>query len=199
MTRRSYAKALDEALRPAGFHRSGDDWIRIRGDMWECVNRYSSWLGGVTLTLYAKDLETEKLFLEIFKSRGAIQMPPTSTGIGALIDGGSRWWKKDEPDGDSSIAETVVRYGLPWFDRVRTLEEQAENWFARKTALTARGYFGPGLIGLALTLYRMGNLQEACDVLRKPVPKTAIKASVDTVACVREWLGCDRVADAGGV
>lgn len=196
MTRRSYAKALDEVLRPLGFKRAGDDWVRVRGDMWECVNRQSSWLGGVTVNLYVKDLETEKLFLEIFSADGAIQMPPIDERIGILIDNFDHWWKNDEPDGPREMAQAVVEHGLPWFDKVRTLAEQAEHWYARSTALTSCGYGGPSLVGLALTLYRMGELREACEVLRKPVPKTAIPASVQRVAKVREWMGC-RSLDAG--
>lgn len=190
MTRTSYAKALDEALRPLGFKRDGDDWVRVRGDMWECVNRQSSWLGGVTVNLHMKDLETEKLFLEIFSADGAIQMPPINERIGILIDNFDRWWKNDEPDGPRDMAEAVVKYGLPWFDKVRTLEEQAEHWFGRRITLTERGYHGPSMVKLALTLYRMGELEEACAVLRKPVPKTAIPANVQRVTKVREWLGC---------
>lgn len=191
MTRVSYAKTLDGLLRPLGFKRAGDDWVRVRGDMWECVNRQSSWLGGVTVNLYMKDLETEKLFLEIFGPTGAVQMPAIDTRIGALMDGFDHWWKSDDPDGPSTLAMAVVEKGLPWFDRVRTLEEQADNWFNRRGALSSRGYHGPSLVGLALTLYRMGETAEACDVLRKPIPKTAIPASVEMVAKAREWLGCE--------
>ena len=197
--RRSYAKALDHVLSPLGFKRNGDDWVRVRGDMWQCVNRQSSWLGGVTVNFLMKDLETEKLFLEIFGPEGAIQMPPTSQRIGALIDGYDRWWKSDEPDGPNELAQAVLKHGLPWFDRVRTPEQQAENWFGRATALTDRGYHGRSLVALALTLYRMGEKEEACEVLRKPVPKTAIQAGVRDVARVRGWLACDAVAkEAGG-
>jgi hypothetical protein len=191
MTRASYAKALDRALQPLGFSREGDDWVRIRGDMWECVNRQSSWLGGVTVNLYMKDLETEKLYLEIFGATGAVQMPAIDTRIGALMDGYDHWWKSNEADGPSTLAKAVVEKGLPWFDRVRTLEEQAEHWFGRKTALSSRGYHGRSLVGLALTLYRMGDTAEAREILRKPVPKTAIPANVEQVAKVREWLGCE--------
>lgn len=174
-----------------GFKRTGDDWIRVRGDMWECVNRQSSWLGGVTVNLLMKDLETEKLFLTIFGPEGAVQMPPVDTRIGALIDGFDRWWKTDEPNGPSNMVAALLQYGLPWFDRVRTLEEQAENWFARRAALSMRGYHGLSLVGLALTLHRMGETAEACEVLRKPVPRTAIPANVEWVAKARAWLGCD--------
>lgn len=188
MTRKSYAKALDEALRPLDFKRSGDDWIRVRGDMWECVHRHSSWLGGVTVEFFMKDLETEKIFMEIFGPEGAIQMPAISASMGQLIDGYGRKWG-DDPNGPADMVEAVLRYGLPWFDKVRSLEDQASQWFARGT--TSRGYYSPSMIGLALTLFRMGELDEACETLRKPVPKTAIPTSVKKVATVRKWLGCD--------
>lgn len=197
MTRTSYAKALDVALRPLGFSRDGDDWVRVRGDMWECVNRQSSWLGGVTVNLEIKDLETEKLYLEIFGPTGAFRMPPIDTRIGALMNGYDRWWKSDEVDGPATLVAAVVEKGLPWFDRVRTLEEQAENWFNRKGALTARGYHSRSLVGLALTLYRMGETREACEVLQKPIPRTAIPANVEGVARVREWMGCEAAAKPG--
>jgi len=108
--------------------------------------------------------------------------------IDSLIGDCSRWWRQDEADGPSDMADTVLKHGLPWFDRVRTLEQQAEHWYGRKTALTERGYHGGLLIKLALTLYRMGELCEAGEVLCKPVPRTAIPSSVEDVAKVREWL-----------
>ena len=185
---RSYVKALDDALRPLGFERTGDDWVRVRGDMWECVNRQSSNLSGVTVNLSVKDLVTEKLFLEIFGGDGAILLPPIQARIGEIIDGYDRWWTSKEPNGPKELADVVLKHGLPWFDRVRTLEQQAECWFVRKTALTSRGYHGLSLVGLALTLYRMGELEEAREVVRKPVPKTAIPANVRWVTKVREWL-----------
>jgi hypothetical protein len=116
-------------------------------------------------------------------------MSPISVRIGSLIDGYDRWWRKDEPV--SSLTDALLQYGLPWFERVRTLRQQAENWYGRNTALTDRGYHGLSLVKLALTLYRMGELAEACEVLRKPVPRTAIQSAVDNVAETRAWLGCD--------
>jgi hypothetical protein len=110
-----------------------------------------------------------------------------SKSIGILIDNHARWWH-DEPNGPEEMAEATVRFGLPWFDRSPTLEDQAVNWYGRGRQM--RGYYGPGLIGLGLTLYRMGELDEACAVLNKPVPKTASQNWAKKVARVREWLGC---------
>jgi hypothetical protein len=165
--------------------------VRTRDDIWECVNRQVSNYYGVTINFYINDLEAEKLYLDVFASDGAIRMPPIYTRLGALIDGYDRWWRSDEPNGPANMIADLVKYGLPWFDRVRTLEQQAEQWCDRKGALASRGYHGQSLIRLALTLYRMGEIDEACEVLRKPVPRTAIQSSVQMVAKVREWLGCD--------
>ena len=187
MTRRSYIKALNEILSPLGFERRGDDWIRVRGNIWECVNRQASVYGGVTVNLSAKDLETEKLFLCIFEEDGAIQMPPVDQRIGALMDGYDRWWKTEEVDGPSDMAETVLKYGLPWFDGTRTLEQQIEHWYGGRT-VSDRGYHARSMIGLALTLYRMGEADEAGQVVRKQAPRTAIPSAVECVGKVREWL-----------
>lgn len=188
MTRRPYAKVLDRALKPFGFARKGLGWTRVRGDMDEMVGLQPSWLSGRTVNLFMKDLETEKIYLEIFGPQGAIQMPSISIRITELVDRHSDWWG-DEANGPEEMAEATVNYGLPWFDKVRTLEEQARNWYGRHTEM--RGYYSPSMVGLALTLYRMGELEEACAVLRKPVPKTAIAQNVENVARVREWLRCD--------
>lgn len=190
MTRSPFAKALSAALTPLGFSRSGDDWIRVRGEIWECVNRQSSWLGaGVTANLMMKDVATEKLFLEILAPTGAVQMPPpATTRIATLIDGYDRWWARGDPHGPTEMAAAVVEYGLPWFSRIQSLEDEASLWHARKSALAVRGYHGPTLVGLALTLYRMGKFEEALEVTRKPTPRTAIPGSVEMVARVRAWL-----------
>lgn len=159
--------------------------------MWECVNRQTGQFG-VTVNFYKKDLETEKLYLEIFRALGDKQMPVRDWRIGEIIDGYDRWWRSDDSNGPDSLAEAVRTYGLPWLDEVRTLEEQAETWFARRILVDATGYNGPLMISLALTLYRMEELGEACEVLRKPVTRTALPSSVERVAMVRAWLGCDQ-------
>lgn len=179
---------MDRALKPLGFSRSGLDWIRIRGDLEETVNIQPSWLGGRTVNLLIKDLETERLYVEVFE--GASMMQAIQIRIGTLVNNLDRWWR-DEPEGPEDMAEQTVRYGLPWFDKVRTLEEQAANWYGRFS--DRRGYYGPSIVGLALTLYRMGELAEACAVVNRPVPRTAIQESVRKVARVREWLGCDQL------
>jgi hypothetical protein len=186
---RSYVKTLDAALAPLGFERRVDDWVRVRGDLWECVNRQAG-MFGVTANLYAKDLETERVFQEIFRGDDMAEMLPQYERIGSLIDGRDRWWTSDERDGPTEMAEAVVSYGLPWFERGLTLQGQHEAWYGGSTA-PARGWYDRNsMIGLALTLHRMGKVQEACAVLGRPVPRMAIPKSVAMVAKVREWMGC---------
>jgi len=61
----------------------------------------------------------------------------------------------------------------------------------------SRGYYAPGMIGLALTLYRMGEVDEALAVLAKPVPKLAIAPWVEKVVRVRDWMLAQRDAPRG--
>lgn len=53
--------------------------------------------------------------------------------IGQLIDRHDRWWKND-PNGPEELTEAVSTYGLPWFDTVRTVEDQAARWYGRASA-----------------------------------------------------------------
>lgn len=180
----SYAKALDRALAPLGFQRNAMDWIRVRGDLWERVTLYASWLGGVTVELSMKDLETEKLFLAALPEQGS--MPFEIVRIGELIDNYDRWWGKDDDRDD--LVEKVLTYGLPWFDRVRTLEEQALCWYRRDRPDAWHVWL---IIQLALTLHRMGETEEACAVLRRQPPKLALPVHIEEVGRVRRWMGCE--------
>jgi hypothetical protein len=189
MSKKSYAKLLDEALTPLGFRRDGDNWIRVRDDMWECVDRYSSWLGGVKITLQMLDLKTDELHRQLLGEA----MVPASESLGHLIDGRDRkWGDAPEHDGDGqAMVAALLAYGLPWFDRVRTLQEQAEHWYARRARAEAPRIRGVArTICLALTLHRMGEKDEACHLLSKPLPRTRPTVGAEVIARVREHLGC---------
>jgi hypothetical protein len=184
---------MEMALKPLGFQRRGSLWVRVRGDMEETVEIERLQPSGCTVQVGARDIETDKLYCEIFGlNSNGYGLGPVTLRIGELIDGYGREWGS-EPEGPEDMADKVLRFGIPWFDKVRTLKDQAENWYGRHSKVT-RGYFGPSMIRLALTLYRMGERDEACQVLRKPVPKTAIPTWIDKVARVRAWMGCDSTA-----
>jgi hypothetical protein len=183
VSRPSYAKALDKLLQPLGFQREGNDWIRVQGDMWECVNLQISWVAGVTANVEMKDLETEKI-LQAIPCEPPIFMSPVSMRIGHLIDGYDRWWH-NAPDGPAELAEAVKIYGLPWFDKVRTLEDQAARWYGRGSAKPWRG---ASMTKLPVTLYRMGELAEALALFEAPEPKTANPFFVAQARCVQQWL-----------
>ena len=185
MTRRSYAKALDALLTPLGFQRDGNDWIRVRDDMWECVDLQVSGVAGVTANVAMKDLETEKIVTDI-PSAERISFRPVTYRIGMLIDGHDKWWRND-PTGPAELAEAVRAYGLPWFDTVRTLEDQAARWYGRGSS---KRQYGPSMIPLAVTLFRLGEIEEACEALPWPPPRTAIPSLVAHVEAVRRWLAC---------
>jgi hypothetical protein len=196
VSRSSYAKALTKLLQPLGFQRDRSDWVRVRGDIWECVNLQISWVAGVTANVQMKDLETEKL-LQSIPCDPPIFLPPVSMRIGQLIDRHDRWWKND-PNGPIELTEAINTYGLPWFDTVRTTGDQAARWYGRASASLWRSSEHPlgrvspwrssSIVPLAVTLYRMGEVAEAQALFDAPVPKTASPSLVAKGRCVERWL-----------
>jgi hypothetical protein len=179
----SYAKAFDKILKPRGFQREGNDWIRTRGDISERVDLQVSSIAGFTANVAKKDLETERIIRTI-PCHGPVGAGEIIVRIGDLIDGRDRWWKND-PLGPAELSEAIETYGLPWFDGVNTLEEQAAHWYGRGARKPWRG---PYAAELAVTLYRMGELDEALALFDPPAPKTVIPFVLTSGRCVQRWL-----------
>lgn len=184
MSRPSYTRALDRALTPLGFVREDRGWIRQRGEIRDWVDLQKSSIdGSVTVNLFAKNLETERILRSIPCEKG-LGIRQFGQRIGELIDGRDRWWKND-PDGPAEVAEAVLQHGIPWLERVRSLEDEASNWYGRGTTGSWRK---PNLTVLAVTLFRLGALQEALALFEEPVPRTAIPTLVTEGRCVQRWL-----------
>jgi hypothetical protein len=152
--------------------------------MWECVDLHISWLGGATADLSMKDLVTEGIMQAIPCERG-MGSSEVVRRIGRLMDNYDHWWKND-PEGHAGLAAAVETYGLPWFDTARTLEDQAANWYGRRSR--RRPWREPSTAALAVTLYRMGEFEEALALFDAPVPKTAMPGLVANDRCVERWL-----------
>lgn len=184
MTKLTYVGSLDEVLRPHGFVRDGDDWVRIRGDYWECVNLQRSVGCGVTVNVLKKDVATERLLRSI-PTKANLLYPPEQERLGLLASRFDKWWRND-PNGPNEAADLMFRYGLPWFDVVQTLEDQIKHWYQFGTG--DGWYFAPAIIGRAVALYRMGRMDEALAVLGHRIPRTAIASGVAAVAALRYWM-----------
>lgn len=183
MSRRSYKARLDALLTPLGFTRNGQNWSRVREGMKETVNLQVSNIAGSTINLQVVDVESARLADEISAGSGEFHMGITQR-IGHLIDNYDHWWNSHS-NGPAELTEAVRVYGLPYFDRVRSLEDQAAKWFGRGGG---GRWHGPTMIGLAITLYRLGEAEEALVVLSMPPPKLAIPAWVARVEQVRRWI-----------
>jgi len=184
MTALSYTKALDRALHPLGFAREAKDWVRLRGDLREEVNLQRSWVdGSVTVNLFAKNLQTERI-LKSIACETALGVRMFGQRIGELIDGRDRWWKND-PDGPAELAEAVLAVGIPWFEQIQSLEDEAIKRYGRGTTGT---WSKPNLATLAVTLFRLGALDEALSLFDEPQPKMANPTLVAEGRCVQRWL-----------
>lgn len=182
MSRKSYPSALDEVLRPMGFKRDGKWWSRTVGAVLEQVDLQTSSIAGTTANLWSMDLETQRI-LESIECETPLGIIQFGERIGHLIDGYDRWWRND-PDGPVQLAEAVRIHGPPWFDKGRSLEDQAEQYGRRGF----RPWRSSNLPALAVTLYRLGALDEALALFEAPVPKTAIPSLVARGRCMQRWL-----------
>jgi len=84
------------------------------------------------------------------------------------------------------MAEAVRVYGVPWFDRVRSVKDQAAKWYGRHS--TEGPWRNSNLPALAVTLYRLGELDEALALFAAPERKTSIPNYVAKCRCVERWL-----------
>lgn len=189
MTSINYARAIDKALKPLGFVRVGDDWVRIRGDRWECVNRHSSQRGGVHLTLSMKDLETERIYREIFcRPDDAAWGGYVSQDLGKLVNGYQGFWKQETPNGAQDLVDKLLGLGLPWFETFQPPERVIAAWRARTDPPTYRDFNATWLITYMICFYRLGDFDAAQAVLRTPAPRLAKPLSLENMDRARDWL-----------
>ncbi|MDP2012233.1 MAG: DUF4304 domain-containing protein [Phenylobacterium sp.] len=187
MSRKTYPAALNEVLAPLGFKREGMVFSRAHGDLLEQVDLQVSQVAGVTANLWTKNLATEELHRQAVLGRPPMLRRMFIIRIGTLIDGYDRWWRGD-PNGPAELAEAVRIHAPPYFDARRSLEAQALT-LGRNEPRWRNSF---ERIYLALTLYQMGELDEACAALTNPA-KALSPSDQAEVDGVRLWLGCPGV------
>ena len=160
MTRQSYASALDKVLGPIGFIRDGRVWNRILDGFHDNVNLQVSTFAGTTANLMFKDLISEQILLETIPPGSPQLMFPVSERIGYFTHGTDHWWRRD-PNGPQELSAAVEAHAPKFFDDMHSLEAQARR-FGRYSDMRGPA---PQRLYLAITLYRMGEKQEACDSL----------------------------------
>ncbi|WP_372784298.1 DUF4304 domain-containing protein [Phenylobacterium sp.] len=184
MSRRSYVSVLDDVLTPLGFRRTGKRWSRVVGDMLEEIDLQVSSVAGTTANLWTSDLATQELLREAIPWKRPLGIIQEGQRIGELMCGRDIWWK-NEPNGPAELAEALRVYAPRYFEGRRRLEDQAK-FLGRGTQ---KWSWTPGRIYLALTLYRMGEVDEARRALSNP-PKSEVGTWKEQADSVRSWLGC---------
>jgi hypothetical protein len=186
MTRKSYVAAIDDVLKPMGFTREGQEWSRQIGTVAEHVDLQVSSIAGTTANLWSYDTATSDLLKKAIPWKPNVGMAPSAWRIGTLMTGYDRWWKND-PNGPAELAEALRVHAGPFFEARRSLEDQAR-LFGRAAPRWTSGNTSSRMY-LALTLFRMGELEEACAALRNP-PKTIPPSWRAEAESIRKWLGC---------
>lgn len=195
MTKITYVKAISQALEHEGFQLESaktrdKEWLRVRDGFEDRVNLQVSSGLGVTCNLLTRDLT----MVSILEQAAPTESPGWGYGeyvrIGSLVGKYDRWWRND-PNGPAEMVALIKSHGLPYFESLRSLEAQAKQF----------GVDGdkhwrhvPSLLRLAVTLWRMGRSDEACELLSnppngpisKPLPNWLARAEA-----LKAWLGCD--------
>jgi len=151
-----------------GFTRQGKEWSRQIGPVVEHVYLQVSPIAGTTANLWSYDEATNDLLKEALSWKPDVTIVLSAWRIGTLMDGHDRWWKND-PNGAVELAEAIKVHAPPFFEGWHSLEDQAR-LFGRAQPRWTRANTASRMY-LALTLYRMGELEEACAALRDP-PRT---------------------------
>jgi hypothetical protein len=178
--RTSYAAAVDKVLRPMGFEQNGRDWTRQIGSVLEGVSLQKSQIAGTTANLWSKDLATEALLKEAMPWLEPPIMVIFSWRIGQLMSGLDCWWKNDS-NGPTELSEALQKHVPEFFNGRRSLEAQALS-FGRLSPK-----WSGSRINLAMTLYRLGDAEEACRILENP-PKTTPDVWKRKAESVRNWI-----------
>lgn len=186
MTGKSYVAAIDSVLKPMGFTREGKEWSRHIGTVAEHVDLQVSSIAGTTANLWSYDTATSDLLKKAIPWKQNVGMVLSPWRIGELMTGYDRWWKND-PNGPAELAEALRIHAPPFFEARRSLEAQAAR-FGRAADKWSKSDTDRRIY-LALTLYRMGELDEACQALRNP-PKTTPASWLAEIESVQRWLGC---------
>jgi hypothetical protein len=143
-------------------------------------------IAGTTANLWSYDGATNDLLKAAIPWKPDVTMVLGAWRIGTLMSGYDRWWKND-PNGPTELAEAIRLHAPPFFEARRSLEDQAR-LFGRAAPRWTSGNT-PSRTYLALTLFRMGELEEACAALRNP-PKTIPASWLAQAESIRRWLGC---------
>lgn len=187
MTRTSYSGALNELLAPLGFGRAKNRWTRLVGDIEEEVELQKSWIdGSVTVNLRSVDLVSRQLLSDV-TNRPYFHFV-IGERIGLLFGEYDVWWKND-PNGPKDVAEKVRDFGLPFLERVRSLEAQAE-WWGIKRFQRGEWRQGVWVPRLAVTLHRLGKADLVCRALDVPRRRHEIAGIVDDIRALRRYFKC---------
>lgn len=192
MSRKTYVGVLGEVLESMGFEREtikvrgwGPYWSRMVGTVRETVELERRVGQGTTVSLYTSDTVLEALVQEAIPHEPGVRIGFGGTRIGSLTHGVylKEWWVND-PNGPAELAAVVEERADPFFARFRSPKDQAENQYGRHGDHKRPS---SSTVLLALTLYRMGEYDEALSVFR-PHPRTMDPLWARRIDSVQAWL-----------
>jgi hypothetical protein len=193
---RSVRAALDHLLMPFGFIRDGEYWTRYFENIEEAIHLQKSNTLGLTVNIHSVDNSSKRMLIEGVGPKAPSLYYWVSVRIGALMDNYDHWWKAG-PQAIEEIPRLVSELALPFLEKMRSPAEQADR-FGRRAVGEPGPRHIPSALKLAITLYRMGEKEEACRALVIPKRRTETAVWAAQVPALRAYLGCPHMDGLAG-
>ena len=192
MKPRSFKAALDGLLLPLGFERDARTWTRQVDGFRDIVDQQVSSIAGTTVNVLSHDLAALAIMAEVTSPGHGIYGAMDPIRVPSRVSGLDTWYHSGG-DGPAQLAEVLRVFGLPIFDQMRFLEHRARHMgrFSKRAEMNNRR------LHLAITLHRMGKVEEARRVLSN-TPANMKEKWTPIIDALRRRL-CLREPDCGDV
>ena len=196
MKKLNYNTAVDYVLRLAGFVRDKQFWRRFTDDFVDMADvKISSNFEKVTINLQIVERRT----FEIYSGQPADAETryyhcPVDRRLNMIITEYDRWWPRGDPETPSLMLEAIRDHGLPYFDKMHSLEAM-ETHIRKVVAKPWRDQ--RGTVFLAITLCRMGRIEEALDLIKDPPAERDYRYSHKEVEVFRQRILAEARRQAG--
>jgi hypothetical protein len=194
MRGKSFTSAVNDVLEPAGFTRAGRaTWNRTAGGYRDAISLQTIQSLGTVVNVYTVDLTSKAILDSCAPDQSGGLMYPVYERLGLLMGPFDRAWRQGR-DRPSDLAAAIVNHALPFLDRMHDLVQ-------------LMGYLSRGakkwrefteVVYLAITLYRLGETDQACRLLAHP-PRRLGDGGRIKVAALRDYFDCPSMpADLSG-
>lgn len=189
MSRKSYTQAVHDLLTPLGFVPSArTEWKRVEGDYEDVIGLQVIQGTGTVVNVYSLDLVSKAIFDSLGPGVSVGVKYPVYKRLGRLMGPRDRAWRRDR-DKPEDLVAAIETYALPFLARMHDLVGLL-GYYTRGVRIRDN----PSMYWHALTLYRLGEKELACQLLSRR-PRVRDDQVWRTIDAIRDYCGCAPLPD----